>query len=110
MDRARNPDKYPYIINRNPMGNVESISTHLMATEVDEKGDWYVFPTIVQMPDGTLKQFDDPYEAMRFNRKVGNFKKFKDKDKALKYAEGGYKTKAMRKFKPLDYTDTGEAQ
>jgi len=72
-----------------------------MAAEVDAKGNWYVFPTVVQLNSGKLREFDDVYEAMDFNIKRGNFKKFKDKDKALKYAAGGYKTKAMENYDPM---------
>lgn len=99
LDRARNPRKYPYIKNFDLEGNLVSVSTHLMAAEVDDKGNWYVFPTIVQLEDGTLKKFEDPYEAMDFNIQRGNFKMFKNKEKALKYAEGGYKSQAMRDYK-----------
>ena len=41
VDRINNPNNYPYIKNKDG-----SISTHRMAAEVDEKGNWIVFPTI----------------------------------------------------------------
>ena len=101
LDRIRNPRKYPYIKNYDNQGNIVSVSTHRMAAEVDSKGNWYVFPTVVQLEDGTLREFDNPYEAMDFNIAGGNYKKFKSKDAALKYAEGGYKTKAMENYDPI---------
>ena len=86
VDRVKNPDKYPTIDNEDG-----SVSTHRMAAEVDENGNWYVFPTIVQMPNGGLYQFKDNRQAMMYNLKHNNFIQMPDKASALKYAEGGYK-------------------
>lgn len=95
-DRAKNPENYPYIKNRDG-----SVSTHRMAAEVDESGNWYAFPTIVQADDGSLIEFEDSFKAMRYNLDRGNFKSFgKDKDAAIKYAQGGYKTKKLKNFNP----------
>ena len=55
LDRIQNPNDYPYITNKDG-----SISTHKMSAEVDENGNWYVFPTIVKMPTGELYEFNDP--------------------------------------------------
>jgi len=87
MQRVANPQDYPVINNDDG-----SVSTHRMAAEVDEQGNWYAFPTIVQMPDGSLKQFDDNHEALRYNKRIGNVKPFSGMDEALHFAEGGYKT------------------
>ena len=38
IDRILNPQKYPYLKNKDG-----SISTHEMAAEVDEDGNWFVF-------------------------------------------------------------------
>ena len=93
-DRAKNPEKYPYIKNADG-----SISTHRMAAEVDEHGNWYAFPTIVMRPDGQLHQFDENFQAMKHNMATGNIKKFgKDKKAALEYAEGGYKGDKLNNF------------
>jgi len=54
VDRINNPEKYPFIRNKDG-----SISTHRMAAEVDEKGNWYAFPTIVMLPSGELYQFEE---------------------------------------------------
>jgi hypothetical protein len=101
MDRVNNPQNYPHISNEDG-----SISTHRMAVEVDENGDWAAFPTIVQMPDGKLKQFEDPFEAMKYNRSVGNTKEFgRDKDSAMKWGAGGYKTKELLNYRPEPKND-----
>lgn len=77
----------PFI--QNPDG---SRSTHRMAAEVDDKGNWFAFPTIVQLPDGKLHKFEDNFEAMNYNRQRGEAVNFgQDKDSALQFAEGGYK-------------------
>lgn len=93
IDRIKKPEKYPYI--KNPDG---SISTHRMAAEVDEKGNWYVFPTIQMREDGKLVVFNDNRAAMEQALKSGNYLKMKDKDEALKYAQGIYKTEKLKKF------------
>lgn len=97
VDRINNPDKYPYIPNKDG-----SISTHEMAAEVDENGNWYVFPTIVQLPNGNLHRFRDSGLAMDYAIRTGEFLPMKSKEQALKYSEGGYKkgTK-LEKFNPL---------
>lgn len=92
-----------------------SISTHRMAAEVDENGDWYAFPTVVEMPDGSLHQFDNNYDAFDYNKLTGNVKSFgKDKESALKYAEGGYKTQEFLDWRPPEETqeeaDSGFAE
>ena len=86
IDRIMNPQNYPYIENEDG-----SVSTHRMAAEVDEEGNWFVFPTIVQLPTGELYEFKDNMSAMDYNRRTGNFLPMKSKEEAIKYAEGGYK-------------------
>lgn len=93
IDRINNPEKYPFIRNKDG-----SISTHRMAAEVDEKGNWYAFPTIVMLPSGELYQFDNNDQAMNYALRTGNFLPMKNKDEAIKYAEGGYKTKKIKDF------------
>ena len=58
IDRILNPQKYPYITNKDG-----SVSTHEMAAEVDENGNWFVFPTI-QYDGKTLRRFKSNKEAM----------------------------------------------
>jgi hypothetical protein len=101
IDRINNPDKYPFITNEDG-----SISTHRMAAEVDENGNWFVFPTIVLMPDGTLKEFEDNAEALDYNLSIGNFLPMKNKNEAIKYAEGGYKKgTTLETFNPFQIED-----
>tara|TARA_R110002051_G_scaffold324360_1_gene421264 strand:- start:2739 stop:2981 length:243 start_codon:yes stop_codon:yes gene_type:complete len=71
-----------------------------MAAEIDENGEWYVFPTI-QMISGQLKQFDDNRQAMESALKTGNYIKMPGKHEALRYAEGGYKRgTGLESFRP----------
>tara|TARA_E500000331_G_scaffold342736_1_gene376717 strand:+ start:2111 stop:2431 length:321 start_codon:yes stop_codon:yes gene_type:complete len=96
IDRINNPQKYPTI--RNEDG---SVSTHRMAAEVDENGNWFVFPTIVQLPDGKLFQFRDNEQAMKYNRRTGNILPMKSKEAAITYAQGGYKKGTpLESYKP----------
>lgn len=86
IDRINNPDKYPVLWNEDG-----SYSTHRMAAEVDENGNWFVFPTIVRLPSGELYQFEDNNQAMQYNMRTGNFLPMNSKKEALSYAKGGYK-------------------
>tara|TARA_R110000803_G_scaffold92667_2_gene160189 strand:+ start:119 stop:484 length:366 start_codon:yes stop_codon:yes gene_type:complete len=88
LDRIDNPEKYPHI--KNPDG---SVSSHRMAAEVDESGQWYAFPTIVQLPSGELHRFENAFEALEYNKKTGNLLKMDTAEEAMDYASGGYKTK-----------------
>jgi hypothetical protein len=64
--------------------------THKMSAEVDEKGVWSVFPTVVEI-QGQLKELP-LREAQDYAMKSGEFISFgKDKAKALAFAENGYK-------------------
>tara|TARA_R110000868_G_scaffold75018_1_gene216783 strand:+ start:1556 stop:1915 length:360 start_codon:yes stop_codon:yes gene_type:complete len=97
IDRINNPSRYPYITNDDG-----TTSTHRMAAEVDEDGNWYVFPTI-QYIDGELVQFKDVREAMKSALDSGNFILQPSKKEALSYAEGGYKVGTpMESFDPLE--------
>ena len=86
VDRIKNPDKYPVLWNEDG-----SYSTHRMAAEMDENGNWFVFPTIVRLPTGELYQFQDSGQAMDYNLRTGNYLPMESKKEALSYAEGGYK-------------------
>jgi len=78
----------PYPQLRNPDG---SVSTHRMAAEVGEDGNWSAFPTIQQGKDGRLRQLE-LRDAQRRAMKAKNYKDFgKNKEAALEYAAGGYK-------------------
>lgn len=86
IDRINNPEKYPVIENKDG-----SVSTHRMAAEVDENGNWIVFPTIVMLPSGELYEFKSNQQAMDYNLRTGNYLPMKGKDQAIDYAKGGYK-------------------
>ena len=87
IDRVSNPQNYPVL--NNPNG---SVSTHEMAAEIDEDtGRWMTFPMIQQMPDGSLKRFEDTREAMSNAKKQGNALQWQDSHAAIEYAKGGYK-------------------
>lgn len=95
IDRINNPKKYPYIKNKDG-----SVSTHRMSAEVDEKGNWYVFPTI-QYDGKKLKQFKNTQKAMENALATGNYLQM-SKEKALEYAKGGYKKGTpLETFNPL---------
>ena len=69
-----------------------SVSTHRMAAEIDDNGDWLVFPTIVSLPSGELFDMPDHQTAMNYAKETGEFIGFgKGKDNALSFAENGYK-------------------
>ena len=85
VDRINNPQNYPVI--ENPDG---SVSTHRMSAEVDEHGNWYVFPTI-QMENGVLKVYENNQEAMKNALATGNYLQAPNKEEAIRYAEGAYK-------------------
>jgi hypothetical protein len=54
------------------------------------------------MPTGELYEFNDPYKAMEYNLRTGNYLPMKSKDEAIGYASGGYKKgTALEKFNPL---------
>ncbi len=90
VQRIKNPAIFPNI--PNPDG---SISTHLMAAETDENGNWYVFPTIVQNEDGSLEKLE-LREAQRRAIRSGEFIPFgKDATSAMEFSAGGYKTPQM---------------
>jgi hypothetical protein len=101
LDRVANPQNYPYI-----QRDSGERSTHMMAAEIDDQGVSHAFPMIVMMPDGKLKEFNNPWEAMAYNKSIGNTKQFGDIQKAVGYAEGAYKTpEFLNYFRQLESDD-----
>jgi|3_EtaG_2_1085321.scaffolds.fasta_scaffold50402_2 hypothetical protein len=105
IDRVKSPESFP--TKKNEDG---SVSTHLMAAEVDEDNRrvWYAFPTLIppnRPEEGNATdqwlQFEDNREALAHNKEYGNIKKFYSKKRALAYAKGGYKTKKLKKLGEL---------
>jgi hypothetical protein len=88
-------------LNKNPLQNSDgSTSTHSMAAEVDNNGNWFVFPTVINQ-NGKMVRYEDPFAALKENAKTGEFISFgKDADAAIKFSAGGYKTKAFNEYKP----------
>ena len=70
-----------------------SVATHQMAAEVDENGNWYVFPTIVNQ-GGKLVSMP-LYDAFDYARETGEYIPMPDMDSAINFSEN-YKTKAMQ--------------
>ena len=92
VDRVNNPENYPFIRNKDG-----SVSTHKMAAETNEQGEWFVFPMIVMLPTGKLHEFKAAQSAMDYNLRTGNYLKMPE-EKAKAYAKGGYKTKKLKNF------------
>ena len=89
-DRVSNFSEYPNAVVRNKDG---SISTHLMAAEINgDTGRNYAFPMIVQKDDGTMHQFQDTGEAMRWNIANNNAREFDTIEDADQWSQN-YKTK-----------------
>ena len=93
QDRIDNPANYP-VIER----DTGEKSTHLMAAEIDEDGVSHAFPMIVMMPNKELKEFTNPWEAMAYNKSIGNTTSFETIEEAVEYAEGAYKTPEFLKY------------
>ena len=91
QDRIANPQNYGVI--NNPDG---SISTHRMSAEIDENGQAYAFPMIVQR-DGELHQFEDPWEALEWNKANNNVQPFDSINEALEYSKT-YKTPEFNEY------------
>jgi hypothetical protein len=73
--------------------SVAKNETHRMAAEVDEKGNWYVFPNVINKGD-TLTKPKNPMKVALDNNEYISFGK--DKDQALWFAADNYKTQEFR--------------
>jgi len=91
VDRILSPQNYGVIKNQD-----NSISTHLMSAEYDENGDAYAFPMIVKTENG-LRKFNDPREALNYNKKIGNVMKFNTIEEADMFTRN-YKTPEFEKY------------
>lgn len=91
VQRYLNPDNYPKVKTNTLKGHEnepdEQYSTHLMADDPKSKR---VYPTIVQLPNGKLKQLS-PDEAYDYADKTGEYIQFKTAEEAAKFADNGYK-------------------
>ena len=93
VQRILNPE-----LNTNPLQNPDgTTSTHSMAAEVDESGNWFVFPTVVN-DNGGLRRIEDPQEARRFNQEKGEVIPFgKNAYQAIAFSQQ-YKTNKFKEF------------
>jgi hypothetical protein len=87
--------EYEQRLSQIPYPNIDngdgSRSTHEMAVEADDNGNWFAFPTIQPGDNGQLQRFE-LRDAQQRAMATGNYKAFgQDKDAALRYGEGGYK-------------------
>lgn len=80
--RIRNPSQYP------SLSEGEQSVTHKMAWD-DFMGKFVAFPTVVQTPDGSLKDLGDA--AYDYALRSGEYRQFKTAKEAEDYARGGYK-------------------
>jgi hypothetical protein len=101
VQRYLHPNDYPALVHKASdhsdyvAPNIPSIiptlapadrySTHLMSNS-----DEFVYPTVVQLPDKTLKKLS-PKEAYDYAIRTGQFIKFKNEEEARQFAEDGYK-------------------
>ena len=82
VQRVLNPDIFPRINNKDG-----SVSTHLMSAEVDQYGDWLVFPTITQEEDGRLIK-RELKDAQKYAIESGQNISFgKDKEGAIDFSK-----------------------
>lgn len=81
VKRYLHPKKYPVINNSDG-----TYSTHMM-----ESADNFAYPTIIQNPDGSLKQFTEDGQAYDYAMKNKQYIKFKTEQQAMDFANNGYK-------------------
>lgn len=89
VQRYLDPAGHPTI--QNPDGTV---STHRMAS-----GDRMVYPTIIQNPDGSLRQLTDQ-QAYQYAMKTGEYIQFPTEADARWFAENGYKQGTQKSTLP----------
>ena len=92
VQRILFPDRNPA-----PIMEGEFAQSHRMAAEVDEEGNWYAFPTIIN-DNGTLHQFQSNQEAMNFARRTGEFIEFGSDAEAAQDFAINYKTQEFLDF------------
>lgn len=92
VSRILNPGLSP-----TPLRNSDGYSmTHQMAAEVDDEGNWWVFPTIVNM-GGELKQLP-LWEAFDYAKKTGERLPFKTMESAVDFSKN-YKPQQFINFR-----------
>jgi hypothetical protein len=102
VQRIMNREDAPKSLYDNEGGEAGPASSHSMAADMDAEGNWYVYPTVIQGPDGELRRLgsqerpgerNDPNEAWQFAHEYGEVIPFgKDKDAAIWFSsDDGYK-------------------
>jgi len=101
LDRIYNPQNHKFIMN-----NDGTISTHLMAAEMDRDGNWYVFPLIQEDADGNLNDYRNDFDtAMEKAITSGNFLPFgQNKDAALEFSKNYKQGTPLEDFNPMKPT------
>jgi len=101
LDRIYNPQNHKFIMNADG-----SISTHLMAAEMDRDGNWYVFPLIQEDADGNLNDYRNDFDtAMEKAITSGNFLPFgQNKDAALEFSKNYKQGTPLEDFNPMKPT------
>jgi hypothetical protein len=86
VQRGLLPDDYPKLKNKDG-----SESTHVLSAEVDDKGDWYVFPTLERENDKWVDMRTEGYpkEAFDYAKKNKSAIKMPSKEMALYYSRNG---------------------
>lgn len=92
--RGLNPKNFPNPEGIPELSGGEKTSSHVLAAEVDEKGDWYVFPTLDQDESGEwvdmrVSEGEYPKEAFDYAKQKGTAIKFDNADDAIAYSQNG---------------------
>jgi len=101
IDRIYNPQNHKFIMNDDG-----SISTHLMAAEMDSDGNWYVFPLIQEDAEGNLNDYRNDFDtAMEKAITSGNFLPFgQNKDAALEFSKNYKQGTPLEDYNPMKPT------
>ena len=101
LDRIYNPQNHKFIMNDDG-----TISTHLMAAEMDSDGNWYVFPLIQEDANGNLNDYRNDFDtAMEKAITSGNFLPFgQNKDAALEFSKNYKQGTPLEDYNPMKPT------
>ena len=83
VERGLNPNNYPRIDNDDG-----TFSTHRLAYSTGDNGEAYVYPTIIQQEDGSLKQLSDK-EAWEYAKRTKTAMVIPDVKLAEYYSKNG---------------------
>jgi hypothetical protein len=84
VQRALNPSDYPAIINEDG-----SETTHLMGLSIDQEGNPYIMPTVIQNNLGLLQKLPDEDAAVEYAKKTGEGVAIPDIQLANYYTQNG---------------------